>query len=57
MTKKLQESEKQKEEIKNFKKEENRINNKIGEQLEAENRFGGAVTYKKRAAPEQLQPT
>ena len=57
MTKKLQESEKQKEEIKNFKKEENRINNKIGEQWEAENRFGGAVTYKKRAAPEQLQPT
>ena len=56
MTKKLEESEKQKEEIKNLKKEKGELT-KIGGQWEAEGRFGGAATNKNGATQEQLEPT
>ena len=56
MTKKLEQSERQREEIKNLKKGKT-INKKIGGQWEAETRFGGAATNKNGASPQQLEPT
>ena len=57
MIKKLEQSKKQKEEIKNLKKKKKNLTKKLEDSERQEDRFGGAATNKIRAAPEQFEPT